>query len=399
MTRRSFHPGVLLFTVFALLSFSPDRASAQTDGVFADFTTSMGSFTCRVEYVKAPKASANFIGLATGERAWLDLTSGLVRTDPFYDGQIFHRVIEGFMNQSGSPNGMGTDGPGYAFLDEFDPTLRHDGFGVLSMANSGPDSNGSQFFVTAAPTPWLDDVHTVFGAVVGGSNVVYEINNVETDVNDRPLTNVVLQSVQIRREGAAAQAFDIHAQGLPVVTGLFLDIAKGPGEVSLSFSNQLYADNRLYSSSNLVDWLEERIGIEITPPDANEVHRTTTESSQFFRMAQVQYASSTLAPKDLYGRTLTLTFAPGGPGVITITFDSMGGGTYTWSGGDPGTVTSYEWSQEPYRGQLYPIILSGIVPMTLRLDFTSTTAGTMSGTAYLSPDPVPVSGSFTLTEP
>ena len=167
-----------LFGLLGLLVVTALSLHAQTDGIFADFRTSMGSFTCRLDYAVAPKAVANFVGLATGQRAWLDLKTGLVRTNPFYDGLTFHRVIKGFMNQGGSPNGQGTDGPGYAFTDEFSPAARHDAAGVLSMANSGADSNGAQFFITAAATPHLNDVHTVFGRVVGGLDVVLAINGV-----------------------------------------------------------------------------------------------------------------------------------------------------------------------------------------------------------------------------
>src|SRR5579859_3029057 len=140
---RWFGPGmVLLWT---------SGASAQTNGIFADFTTSMGNFTCQLSYSNTPAAVANFIGLVTGQRAWLDLTTGEVRTNDFYDGITFHRVISGFMIQAGSPNGLGTDGPGYNFVDEFSPSLNFSTPWMLAMANSGPDSNGSQFFITVSP--------------------------------------------------------------------------------------------------------------------------------------------------------------------------------------------------------------------------------------------------------
>ena len=127
--------GVFFFIAAFAISVPSVRAQ-YTNGIYAEFNTSMGSYTCRLEYAFAPKAVANFIGLANGQRAWLDLTNGLARTRPFYDGTTFHRVIAGFVIQGGSPNGFGTDGPGYQFTDEFTNSLRHDGFGVLSMANS-----------------------------------------------------------------------------------------------------------------------------------------------------------------------------------------------------------------------------------------------------------------------
>src|SRR5882724_5357209 len=114
-----------------LILGSASRAIGQANGIYADFTTSMGSFTCRLEYAVAPKAVANFIGLATGQRPWLDLPSGTARTNTFYNGLLFHRVVAGFVIQAGSPNGLGTDGPGYVFPDEISPSLRFTNTGIL----------------------------------------------------------------------------------------------------------------------------------------------------------------------------------------------------------------------------------------------------------------------------
>jgi len=388
--------GCVAGLVAVLFVYAPNSHAQYTNGIYAEFNTSMGSFTSRLEYVLAPKACANFIGLATGQRSWLDLPRGVVKTNPFYDGTTFHRVIAGFMSQGGSPNGQGTDGPGYAFIDEFSPSLRHDSFGILSSANSGPDSNGAQYFVTAGPTPWLNDVHSVFGKLYGGSNVVYAINRVATGAGDKPLTNVVVQSVTIRRVGTAAEAFDINAQSLPLVTNLNVTLSRVGTNVSLNFSNRLYADNRLYSSANLSNWSGTELGLEIVEPVGNAVTRSAGAPSQFFRMTQIQYPSSTLAPKTLTNRVLTLNFPPNW-GTITITFNAVGGGTYTDSLGPPGTVTSYVWAQQPYRGYPSPINFSGpgqLLPMYLRLDFTSNSTGTISGQWYGSP-----TGTFTLTGP
>ncbi len=380
----------------AALIFAPACSAQYADGIYAEFTTSMGSYTCRLEYALAPRAVANFIGLATGEHSWLDLASGQVKNSPFYNGTTFHRVIAGFMNQGGSPNGQGTDGPGYQFVDEFTPSLRHDGFGVLSMANSGPDSNGSQYFITVSAQPQLNDVHTVFGRLYGGSNVVYAINHVTTGANDKPLTNVIVQSVIIRRIGALAQAFDIHAQNLPVVTNLAVTIVRMGANVSLSFGNRLYADNRLYASSNLTQWTGAELGIETAAPFSNAVSRSASAPREFYRMAQVQYSSTTFAPRTLFSRTLTLNFNQG-LGTITVIFNSSGGGSYTDSLGPPGTVTSYTWRQQPFRGFLAPIYYSGLPAMNLRLDFNNSGSGTLGGDWF--PYSLSVSGNFTLTGP
>jgi cyclophilin family peptidyl-prolyl cis-trans isomerase len=382
-----------------LLALSTWAAAGQTNGIYADFTTSLGSFTCQLNYTNAPRTTANFIGLATGQRAWLDLTSGRARTNAFYNGLIFHRVIAGFMNQGGSPNGLGTDGPGYVIKDEFSRYLVFTNFGVLAMANSGPNSGGSQFFITVASYTYGNSNYAIFGKVVSGSNVVWAINHVATDANDKPLTNVFMQQVGIRRVGTAAQAFDINAQGLPVVTNLHLAIAAGSNQVTLAFSNRQYADNQLYSATNVAasPWTAAPLGIEITASVTNSVQQPEDAPQRFYALAQVQYASSTFAPKDLYGRTLAINL--GADGIMTIRFNSAGGGTYTFPPSFPsGTVTSYSWAQQAYRGMLSPLYLTNVAPIVYQLNFTNNTGGRVSGTVY-SANPFTVTGPFSLTGP
>jgi peptidyl-prolyl cis-trans isomerase A (cyclophilin A) len=159
----------------------------------------MGDVTVALFATRASTTVGNFVGLATGETEWTDPETGEVRDDPLYDDVIFHRVIDDFMIQGGDPTGTGRGGPGYTFDDEFHPDLSHDRAGVLSMANRGPDTNGSQFFITLGPQPHLDGRHAVFGTVVEGMDVVEEIGSVPTDGNDRPLDPVVLDSVEIER--------------------------------------------------------------------------------------------------------------------------------------------------------------------------------------------------------
>ena len=166
----------------------------------AHFTTSEGSFSIKLFDDDAPLTVANFVGLAEGTKEWVDPKSGAKVTRPFYDGLIFHRVIEGFMIQGGDPLGSGMGGPGYKFGDEFSPKRRHDKVGILSMANAGPGTNGSQFFITLAATPWLDNRHTVFGEVVSGLDVVQKIGKTPTSKpNDRPVTPIVVERVTIER--------------------------------------------------------------------------------------------------------------------------------------------------------------------------------------------------------
>jgi peptidyl-prolyl cis-trans isomerase A (cyclophilin A) len=171
-------------------------------GLYAHFTTSKGKFTIRLHDTEAPKTVENFVGLAEGTKEFTDPATGRRTRRPFYDGIIFHRVIDGFMIQGGDPEGSGRGGPGYRFADEFHPRLRHDRAGVLSMANAGPNSNGSQFFITLGPTPHLDNRHSVFGEVVEGLDVVRTIGRVPTSKPaDRPLQDVVIENVRIERVG------------------------------------------------------------------------------------------------------------------------------------------------------------------------------------------------------
>ena len=167
--------------------------------VFAQFVTSEGRFTVRLFDQDAPKTVENFVGLAEGTRTWKDPRTNQDVTTPYYDGVIFHRVIDGFMIQGGDPLGLGTGGPGYKFADEFHPALKHSKAGILSMANSGPNTNGGQFFITLGPTPHLDNRHSVFGEVVDGMDVVRKIGSTPTGRQDRPVKDVVIQTITIER--------------------------------------------------------------------------------------------------------------------------------------------------------------------------------------------------------
>ncbi len=168
--------------------------------LYAHFTTSEGNFTARLFQDEAPHTVANFTGLADGSKEWTDPRTGKKTNARYFDGTVFHRVIEGFMIQGGDPLGQGTGGPGYTFADEFSPKLRHDKEGLLSMANRGPNTNGGQFFVTLAPTQWLDNKHTIFGEVVEGMDVVTKIGRTTTSKpGDRPLKPITIQMVTVEK--------------------------------------------------------------------------------------------------------------------------------------------------------------------------------------------------------
>ena len=168
-------------------------------GIFAKFVTSEGTFTVRLFDQEAPNTVDNFVGLAEGTKEWTDPRTNQKVKKPYYDGVIFHRVIDGFMIQGGDPLGQGIGGPGYTFADEFHPSLRHDRAGILSSANRGPNTNGGQFFITLAPTPHLDDRHSVFGEVVDGMDVVSAIGKTPTNERDRPINAIVIKKVAIER--------------------------------------------------------------------------------------------------------------------------------------------------------------------------------------------------------
>jgi peptidyl-prolyl cis-trans isomerase A (cyclophilin A) len=170
-------------------------------GTYARFDTTEGAFTVHLFEQVVPRTVENFVGLAEGTKQWSDPRTNQKVTTPYYDGTIFHRVIDGFMIQGGDPLGQGIGGPGYNFADEFHPKLKHERPGLLSMANRGPNTNGGQFFITLVPTPWLDNKHSVFGAIVEGMDVVTKIGNTQTSKpGDRPLKPITIQSLTIERK-------------------------------------------------------------------------------------------------------------------------------------------------------------------------------------------------------
>ncbi|WP_203292953.1 peptidylprolyl isomerase [Luteirhabdus pelagi] len=173
-------------------------------GVYAEFVTNKGTFVAELYNEATPLTVANFVSLAEGTNGMVD---SIYKGKRFYDGLIFHRVIKDFMIQGGDPEGTGSGNPGYRFPDEIVDSLKHDSKGILSMANSGPATNGSQFFVTLKPTPWLDGRHTVFGKIVKGQEVVDSIGAIETTKpGDRPKDSIVMQKVNIINKGGVKVA-------------------------------------------------------------------------------------------------------------------------------------------------------------------------------------------------
>jgi len=208
-------PSLLICIIFLALLVPSTAQNAQDpsklgDGLYAVFDTTKGEIVVKLFCDKVPLTATNFVGLAEGTK-----DSNKPKGTPFYDGLKFHRVIKDFMIQGGDPEGTGRGGPGYRFSDEFDPTLRHDGPGILSMANAGPNTNGSQFFITHKATPWLDNKHTVFGRVVSGQDVV---NGIEK--------NDVMKTVRILRIGEGAEKFQADQKAFEKLESAFKEKAE-----------------------------------------------------------------------------------------------------------------------------------------------------------------------------
>lgn len=189
---------VLFIVISSTIVLAMGGKPKMPDKLYAVLETSKGNITCILYPKQAPKTVENFVGLATGTKEWLDPKTGEKVKRPLYDGTIFHRVIPDFMIQAGDPLGVGIGGPGYRFEDEFSDELGFDKSGRLAMANSGPNTNGSQFFITVAPTTWLNNHHTIFGQVIEGQDIVDQISMVKRGQNDKPIEPIILNKIIIK---------------------------------------------------------------------------------------------------------------------------------------------------------------------------------------------------------
>jgi peptidyl-prolyl cis-trans isomerase A (cyclophilin A) len=318
-----------------LLAVGSAVAAPSADGLYATLQTTMGNVCFELFYTNVPRTVANFVGLAEGTRPWIDPRTTFVSTKPYYNGIIFHRVDNGFMIQGGSPKGDGSDGPGYTFEDEFDPILRHDRPGIVSMANAGPDSNGGQFFITVAPTEWLDNKHSVFGSVVEGMNIVSNIAAVATDSGDRPLGDVTITNVFITRNGTNAQNFAVTNQALPEVEALPLSIAG----LSLSAGTATSSYQYVYSSTNLADW-SEAISDYWPVPNGNWRLIASSKSKEFFHANRVAYPIDKNRTGSPILHRIVVTI---GSDVITIAPDGIDSGRVRVNSETNAVLTSWDW--------------------------------------------------------
>ena len=381
--------------IFICLAFA-GTASAQ---IYADVALGgavSGTFTIHLEYQKAPAAVANFIGLATGSKGWLDLNTGSIQYTPFYNGLTFHRVIADFMSQTGSRNGRGTDGPGYTFQNEIDPTLTHATHYTVGMANSGgAHSNGSQWYVTGTTDQSaLNGSYTIFGTVTSGTAICDALNHVTTTSGsdsggafvDRPVTPVTIRSIVIR--GPSLAGFNLTPNALPKVLNAQPVMKVSGSAFSLGFDHHSYSDYRLFDSPNLTTWTESWSNYYHTAaPLGGDLDVTTLSigSKHFFRLARVDYSLcfNHFVPNSLAGKTLHFGDSLGG--TLVVNADQT---AETWAndgfGSNALSYFDYSVSMVPYenKGTLTIQFQNGMVYQFDRLEYTSATGGTYSGQVY-----------------
>lgn len=381
-------------------------ATPTEDGIFAVFETNQGSFTCKLDYERVPMVVANFVGLAEGTRPWIDLETMAIQRRPFYDGLTFHRVIDGFMIQGGSPNGLGTDGPGYQFPDQMHPDLIHEGVGVLSMANSGLDTNGSQFFVTVMDTWWLDYRHAVFGRVVEGYPIVEAISKVPVGQNDRPVDPVVVHSVTIVRNGAAAQAFDVDAHGLPRIFEAEKQILTEGDSMQVRVATPPRRTFAISKSEDMKSWHGSTATLAADGDDWGNFDVTEEAADKeriFFQVAEVDRSviPDAIFPESLVGKTLDLDVVSEDLRIVLYPDDvrtDQNQGSWLGKGdvGDnKGHNLDYIWFQERSRGVIY-FVVQGFPQINLDLLFLDEESGTFSGYVVNPPAYPTVNGTFTL---
>lgn len=384
---------------FAIVLIAP-AVYALEDGLYAVLHTSEGSITARLHYAESPMTVANFVGLAEGSQAWMDDETGAVGPAPFYDETIFHRVIEGFMIQGGTRDGRGASGPGYRFPDEIPNGLKHDGPGILSMANSGLDSNGSQFFITVTATLWLDGAHTVFGRVINGQDVVDTISSVPVDDRDRPVEDVVLETIDILRIGTDAEQFDTAGLLPSVKEGRIWDMtmtAEGPRGY---FKPSAFHAYHLRSSPDLMTWsVSKLITYADEAPETEPIYLGAEPTNQaFYALVTQEYPGNAYPLVSMNNRSVEFTFhEPPEMAGTRIRYNFGESNSVLLNGESAGAISaaSYEYLLYPNRSTLL-VVGTHIVRIDYRLNFESPTNGTFSAIAYAQPPENRATGVFVL---
>jgi peptidyl-prolyl cis-trans isomerase A (cyclophilin A) len=393
-------------------------ASTLSAQIYADVTLAggvTGTFRIQLEHTKAPVAVANFIGLATGQNGWIDPVTGRLRNDPFYNGLTFHRVIAGFVSQTGSRNGLGNDGPGYTFGNEIDASLSHATPYTVAMANSGGRySNGSQFYITTPTSAvFLDGNYTIFGRVISGTSVCDALNAVATNTTTaKPLVDVTISSIVL--SGDSLATFNLKPNPLPRVVGGKPVMKINGAAYALDYARLPYSSYFGSRSADLVSWSRfvNETYFHSSAPGAGDIDVTTlaTGGRHFFQLPRVDYSLcyNPLRPTSVANRTFSF---PGlfGSQQLQIAFNGAGtGGTYSLSftGESPlnGTLGQVTYTREnnPYGPYLY-VFLNRTVGLGFdieiafdRLEYSAATSGNFVARTNVN-NFLSTSGNFTST--
>ncbi len=336
------------FTAIFLALAAPCHSQIFADVAVSQGTNSLGTFRILLAHDKAPRTCANFIGLATGQRPWIREGSfRLVENTPFYNGRIFHRLIHNFMIQGGSSDGVGSAGSGYVIQDEFHPDLRHSGRYMVSMAKTNvPGTGNSQFFITLQAASHLDDKHSVFGEVIAGRGIIDSFANATlfpTNSSDRPLSEIRIDSVTI--SGPSLASFDIHdpALELPRFESVRCLPSRntGAGSFAITFDRAAQRDYLYAYSFDLSAWTPFRHILSLEPESDYIFDLTGVTFDRFFTSLQAIDYSFLINPTPASipaGASLRFTTRSGE--ILTLVPNGSGGGTWSYSLGGSGTVSS-----------------------------------------------------------
>ena len=352
-------------------------AGAQSNGIFADFSTALGNFTVQLDYERAPRAVAAFVGLATGAGAWADAQGNVWTNKPFYDGSLFHRVVKdaasngiaihggGCLYVSVDTNGVASTNfanAGYTMPENVTNGLAHVA-GAIAMANAGPNTDGSQFFVMATNWPAWDGSYTVFGHVTAGLDAVAAIAAVSVQgAGSRPVQDVVLSNVVVRRVGESAAAFDISAHGVPVVeTGPMTAVAAG-ADLILKMEMASQSKTSFRESADLVEWDSSDLEYHTDPTTVwtTSVPRVVLGDTYYFHVSRVLFPEPITSPATHRGLKFTFWWTNGTPAVkdeawFATNYWDAGAFWVTMAGSNVSSGVIYPgdaWTRNPYAARL-----------------------------------------------